>query len=186
MQFRWQHGPRWSLFAGLVLSVSLSHAAPAPALDWNPFEHPEKWKAQFTSARYPIQVHYTHASDRTVALHVLQTLEKSWKWETEELGFLAPFPYDPSPRNLYQVFLVRDHGTGVGSIEPSPAPPVPWAAQATYMVLDAWGDFGGVNLESTVHHEFQHARITTVHMDRLKMYALMESNTLTISLSNVQ
>lgn len=127
------------------------------ASEFDPFKHPEHWKAESRSASRPMVVRFTHESDRAVAERVRAGLEEAWESQVETLGFLPPFPYDPSGRGEFQVFLIRGAGTGVDAVRAVALPGVDWDARESYMVVDAWGRYGDAALESTLHHEFNHA-----------------------------
>jgi len=140
-----------------VLAAGMAIVPPEFKAEFKPWEHPECWARELRSKRYPLQVSYSFESDDAIARQVLATLEEAWQWQVEEVGFIPPFPRDPSGSGLYPVYLIRGAGTGVNSSGPLVRSDVNWSAHASYMTVDAWGPYAGSALEQTIHHEFQHA-----------------------------
>ena len=138
-------------YSQLVLS-------PKEAEDFNPFEHPEYWKEVQYSNQVPVAVRFTHREDREMALSVMKTLEIAWALQIGKMGFLPPFAADPTGEDKFQVFLIRGLKPAVEVTGPVVRPDVSWkTAYLSYMVVNAWGQYAGSALQSTLQHEFNHA-----------------------------
>ncbi len=123
-----------------------------------PCEHPGGWPLSITSERRPIVVHYQAEGDAAVARQVVDLLELSWDVEVDGLGFTAPLPDGGlcGDTDDFDVFLWRGHVESfVDVLEENPD--TPWDDLFSYMLIDAWGPYGGTELPVTVAHEFNHA-----------------------------
>jgi hypothetical protein len=116
------------------------------------------WPLTLRSERYPFVVHYASHDQEAVAELTMEHLEAAWSVEVEELGFSAPLP----DRGLcgdadeFDVFLWR--GIDVAYVEAiADNPGTPHDDWITYMAVDAWGEYGGPALASTLAHELNHA-----------------------------
>ncbi|WP_342380388.1 hypothetical protein NVS55_12385 [Myxococcus stipitatus] len=110
------------------------------------------------SERLPVLVHYYKEVERETALQVLAAVEKGWDYHVHQLG-MRPALLDQGecgPDEAFDVFVWKGHRSclvNVLSGDPSTA----WDDRRGFMVVDAWGPYGGPELEETVVHEMAHA-----------------------------
>ena len=99
------------------------------------------WPLAEHSARYPLSVRYQFGKDQAMARQVLSVLEHSWRVEIDELGFRAPFAYDPFPHQgppRLNAFLQRGAETAVEGRSPVKDATVWWDAFDSWISIDAW------------------------------------------------
>ncbi|MDY7231041.1 hypothetical protein [Hyalangium rubrum] len=110
------------------------------------------------STKYPVMVHYYREVEKETAQKVLGYIEKGWDYHANQLG-MRPAITDASecgPDDAFDVFVWKGHrGCLVNALsgEDSTA----WDDRRGYMIVDAWGPYGGSELEETVVHEMAHA-----------------------------
>lgn len=110
------------------------------------------------SGRLPVLVHYYKEVERETAMQVLAAVEKGWDYHVNQLG-MRPALMDHAecgPDEAFDVFVWKGHRSclvNVLSGDPSTA----WDDRRGFMVVDAWGPYGGPELEETVVHEMAHA-----------------------------
>jgi hypothetical protein len=108
------------------------------------------------STLHPIKVHYQSSSLATEAGRALQFAEEAWTHQIDVLGFTAPLLDNGacSSDGDIDIFLWTGQGSAyVLDLFPNNA--TTWDDYATYMVIDP-NVWGGIYLESTVWHEFNH------------------------------
>ncbi len=108
------------------------------------------------SQTHPITVHYQSAGGATEANRALQFAEEAWTQQVDVLGFTAPLLDNGacSTDSNLDIFM----WTGSGSayvLDLFPNNATTWDDYACYMVIDP-NVWGGMYLESTVWHEFNH------------------------------
>ncbi|HZH78499.1 MAG TPA: hypothetical protein VEY88_20900 [Archangium sp.] len=110
------------------------------------------------SEKLPVLVHYYKDVERETALQVLAYVEKGWDYHVNRLG-MRPALTDSGecgPDEAFDVLVWKGHRSclvNVLSGDTSTA----WDDRRGYMVVDAWGPYGGPELEETVVHEMAHA-----------------------------
>jgi hypothetical protein len=116
------------------------------------------WPLALRSERYPFVVRYARHDQEATAALTVEHLDAAWSMEVEQLGFSAPLPDHGlcGDDDAFDVFLWRDIGVAyVEAIADEPA--TPHDDWITYMAVDAWGEYGGPALASTLAHELNHA-----------------------------
>ncbi len=114
------------------------------------------WPLAERSLKYPFVIRYQKKQDQKKAQEVRQYLEKSWEIQVEKLGFRPPFSYSVNKSGHLNVFLQRGGDTAVEGIYPVEKKDVWWDAYQVTISIDAWGDYAGDILDSTMAHEFNH------------------------------
>lgn len=110
------------------------------------------------SERLPVLVHYYKEVEKETAQQVLAFVEKGWDFHVNQLG-MRPALTDHGecgPDDAFDVFVWKGHRScqvNVLSGDDATA----WDDRRGYMVVDAWGPYGGPELEETVVHEMAHA-----------------------------
>ncbi len=161
----------WLTCLGLGLAVLGCNDSDDAPVDEN-YQHPLKegeqicGRADFNelfpysirSEKLPVLVHYYKEVERETAQQVLAYVEKGWDYHVNRLG-MRPAITDNGecgPDDAFDVFVWKGHRSclvNVLSGDPSTA----WDDRRGYMVVDAWGPYGGPELEETVVHEMAHA-----------------------------
>lgn len=116
------------------------------------------WPLTLRSERYPFVVHYASRDQEAMAELTMEHLDAAWSAEVEALGFSAPLPDRGlcGADDAFDVFLWR--GIDVAYVEAiADNPETPHDDWITYMAVDAWGEYGGPALASTLAHELNHA-----------------------------
>jgi hypothetical protein len=110
------------------------------------------------SEKLPVRVHHYKEIERDTALQVLEFVEKGWDFHVNRLG-MRPALTDEGecgPDDAFDVFLWKGHESCmVDALSGDTS--TPWDDRRGYMVIDAWGPYGGPALEETVVHEMAHA-----------------------------
>jgi hypothetical protein len=112
----------------------------------------------FSVVRLPLRIHYRLPGEADMAREVLDILEVAHSVQVDALGFRPPLPDGGlcGPDGAFDVFLWRGYkGSYVDVLGPNDE--APWDDRFAFMVLDAWGPYGGDLLEATVAHELNHA-----------------------------
>ncbi len=125
--------------------------------DLEPCDYPEYWPFSLRSEQVPLRVHWRMPRDEVVAKEALAILEYAWQVEVDELGFAAPLRDDGTcgEDDALDIFTWRGAPYAYVNIwEENTA--TPWDDGFAYMVVDAWGEFGGDELPATLAHEFNH------------------------------
>lgn len=118
----------------------------------------EMFPYSIRSEKLPVLVHYYKKSELETARQVLAFVEKGWNYHVNQLG-MRPAITDGGecgPDDAFDVFVWKGHRSclvNVLSGDPSTA----WDDRRGYMIVDAWGPYGGPELEETVVHEMAHA-----------------------------
>ncbi|QRO02640.1 hypothetical protein JRI60_23300 [Archangium violaceum] len=118
----------------------------------------EMFPYSIRSEKLPVLVHYYKEVEKETAQQVLAYVEKGWDYHVNQLG-MRPALTDKGecgPDDAFDVFVWKGHRSclvNVLSGEPSTA----WDDRRGFMVVDAWGPYGGPELEETVVHEMAHA-----------------------------
>jgi hypothetical protein len=130
--------------------------APIPALAW-PCDEREHWPRSVASETYPFVVHH-RPGEGDMAILVRDLLDVAWRVEMDELGFSPPVSDDGwcGDDERFDVFLWN------GNVECyvdviDEVPGTTWNDWSSYMVVDAWGPYGGAYLDVTLAHELNHA-----------------------------
>lgn len=124
----------------------------------SPCDYPSYWPYSAASSRFPFLVHYRTPDELAIARQIINYLDTAWQRQIVEQGFTAP-PSDSGmcgPDDRFDVFIRR----GLNSCKVDIVTEefvTPWGGRASYMQLDPWGDYGGVYLQQTIAHEFNHA-----------------------------
>jgi len=131
------------------LSNAFAAALP-PQPCWGAFAY------SIPSSVYPLIVHYEDADLAAEAVNMLRFAEESWDLQVLTMGQTAPLLDGGAcgPDENLDLYLLR--GIGYAYVDSAASNPATFYDDwSTYMVIDpdAWG---GVWLESTVAHEFQH------------------------------
>jgi hypothetical protein len=110
------------------------------------------------SERLPVLVHYYKEAEQETARQVLAFVEKGWDYHVQQLG-MRPALTDHGecgPDDAFDVFLWKGHRSCLVNVL-SGDDATAWDDRRGYMVVDAWGPYGGPELEETVVHEMAHA-----------------------------
>ncbi|WP_338867893.1 hypothetical protein [Myxococcus stipitatus] len=110
------------------------------------------------SERLPVLVHYYKEVERETALQVLAAVEKGWNYHVHQLR-MRPALLDGGecgPDDAFDVFVWKGHRSCLVNVLSSD-PNTAWDDRRGFMVVDAWGPYGGPELEETVVHEMAHA-----------------------------
>lgn len=110
------------------------------------------------SERLPVLVHYYKETEQETARQVLAFVEKGWDYHVQQLG-MSPALTDHGecgPDDAFDVFLWKGHRSCLVNVL-SGDDSTEWDDRRGYMVVDAWGPYGGPDLEETVVHEMAHA-----------------------------
>lgn len=147
---------------------SASPLPPIPA-DTNPCSDAHRpqsekyWPYSLASAAFPFLVHYRAAGERAMAQTIVTILDAAWDRQINQWGYEPPPPDTGrcGPDGRFDVFIWRGHRscqvktlfdvTGYDEFV------TPWGGQASFMLLDPWGPYGGAQLRQTIAHEFNHA-----------------------------
>jgi hypothetical protein len=110
------------------------------------------------SERLPVRVHYYKEVEQETARQVLGFVEKGWDYHVHQLG-MRPALTDNGecgPDDAFDVFLWKGHQSClVDALSENSS--TEWDDRHGFMVVDAWGPYGGPELEETVVHEMAHA-----------------------------
>lgn len=118
----------------------------------------ELWPYSIRSQRLPILVHYYRPSELETAQKVLEYTERGWDYHVGKNYFRAPLTDggECGPDENFDVFVWKGHRSCLVNVL-SGDPASPWDDRRGYAVIDAWGPYGGDELEETVVHEMAHA-----------------------------
>ncbi len=125
--------------------------------DLEPCDHPEFWPFSLRSEQVPLRIHWRMPRDEAVARESLAILEYAWQVQVDELGFAAPLRDGGTcgEDDALDIFTWRGAPYAYVNIwEDNVA--TAWDDGYSYMVVDAWGEFGGDELPATLAHEFNH------------------------------
>lgn len=118
----------------------------------------EMFPYSLRSKTFPLLVHYYKETELETAQQVLTFAEKGWDYHVNQLGMRPAIPDrgECGPDDAFDVFVWKGHTSckvdalsGDSSTE--------WDDRRGYMIIDAWGPYGGSDLEETVIHEMAHA-----------------------------
>jgi hypothetical protein len=161
----------WLTCLGLSLAAA-GCASNTPQGDPTDYKHPleegtpicgradfnQQFPYSIRSEKLPVLVHYYKKVELETARQVLEYVEKGWDYHVNRLG-MRPAITDNGecgPDAAFDVFVWKGHRSclvNVLSGDTSTA----WDDRRGYMVVDAWGPYGGPELEETVVHEMAHA-----------------------------
>lgn len=118
----------------------------------------EQFPYSIRSQKLPVLVHYYKEQEKETAQQVLAFVEKGWDYHVNQLGMRQPLTDggECGPDDAFDVFVWKGHRSclvNVLSGDDSTA----WDDRRGFMVVDAWGPYGGPELEETVVHEMAHA-----------------------------
>ena len=109
------------------------------------------------SPTHPVSVHYETGADAGEAQAALGFLEDAWDFQVGQLGFTAPLLDQGGCGTNGNLDLYLDRGSDTAyTLDVAGNPSTSWDDFSVFMVIDP-GLFGGDLLETTVHHEFNHA-----------------------------
>jgi hypothetical protein len=110
------------------------------------------------SSTLPVLVHYYKKGEEETARQVLAAVEKGWDFHVNQLGMRAPLgdAGECGPDDAFDVFVWKGHRSCLVNVT-SGNPDTPWDDRRGHMIVDAWGPYGGPELEETVIHEMAHA-----------------------------
>jgi hypothetical protein len=122
----------------------------------------DAWPFSTTSATHPLRVHWRARAEEPVAQDVLRFLDEAWTIQVDGLGLPAPITdelgggeFGCGPDERIDVFLFRGiEEAYVDVVVENTDTPI--EDYGPYMVIDAFGDYGGEFLRPTVFHEFNH------------------------------
>jgi hypothetical protein len=132
------------------LSTTEQQAATVP---WN---QPAKWPYNLSTPR--LYVHYQAAGDLAMAQTVLADVEDAWTKQMTQGGSRVPLADGglAGPDSRFDVYLQRGlNSLYVQAVAANDA--TTWDDYSTAMVLDPWGQYGGVEMRPNVFHELRHA-----------------------------
>jgi hypothetical protein len=118
----------------------------------------EMFPYSLRSEKLPVLVHYYKKSELDTARQVLSFVEKGWDYHTNRLG-MRPALTDKGecgPDDSFDVFVWKGHRSCLVNVL-SGDDTTAWEDRRGYMIVDAWGPYGGPELEETVVHEMAHA-----------------------------
>jgi hypothetical protein len=110
------------------------------------------------SEKLPVLVHYYKEVERETAQQILVAVEKGWDYHVNQLG-MRPALTDNGecgPDDAFDVFVWKGHRSCLVNVLSGDSSTA-WDDRRGYMVVDAWGPYGGPELEETVVHEMAHA-----------------------------
>lgn len=128
----------------------------AAGQDIIPYERPELWPLQLSSAR--IVVHYRTADEQAMAAQIRAHVEHAWHVQIDRGGASPPLDDHGAagPDGRFDVYVWRGIDTlYVDAIAPDAT--TSYDDRSTFMVLDPWGEYGGAELEANIFHEMRHA-----------------------------
>jgi hypothetical protein len=149
-----------SLFSAGCASNPLNYKHPLEekALICGRADFQEMFPYSLRSEKYPVLVHYYKEVERETARQVLAFVEKGWDYHVNRLG-MRPAITDRGecgPDDAFDVFVWKGHRSCLVNVLSGDALTA-WDDRRGYMVVDAWGPYGGPELEETVVHEMAHA-----------------------------
>jgi hypothetical protein len=123
-----------------------------------PCDHPDEWPQHIDSGVHPFRVHFESTADLSTAVEVVALLESAWEVEFGLLGFAEPVSDGGTcgGDERFDVFLWHDQVECYVDVL-AENPETSWDDIVPYMVVDAWGPYGGDILDSTLAHELNHA-----------------------------
>ncbi|WNG46026.1 hypothetical protein F0U60_19340 [Archangium minus] len=162
----------WLICLGLGLSPVGCHPTDDVVEDPFNYTHPlaegtpicgrpdfnELFPYSIRSETLPVVVHYYKEVELETARQVLAFVEKGWDYHVNRLG-MRPALTDNGecgPDNAFDVFVWKGHRSCLVNVL-SGDTSTEWDDRRGYMVVDAWGPYGGPELEETVVHEMAHA-----------------------------
>ena len=163
-----------SVWTALGLSLALAGCGPSDTeeeynLDYtHPLAEGEKicgrpdfnemFPYSLRSTTLPVLVHYYKKGEEETARQVLAAVEKGWNFHVNQLGMRAPLgdAGECGPDDSFDVFVWKGHRSCLVNVT-SGNPDTWWDDRRGHAVIDAWGPYGGPELEETVVHEMAHA-----------------------------
>ncbi len=118
----------------------------------------EMFPYSIRSERFPVLVHYYKQGEQETARQVLAFAERGWDYHVNQLG-MRPALSDHGecgPDDALDVFVWKGHRSCLVDVVSGDSS-TEWEDRRGYMVIDAWGPYGGPQLEETVVHEMAHA-----------------------------
>jgi hypothetical protein len=117
----------------------------------------EMFPYSIRSERLPVLVHYYRQAELETARRVLAYAEKGWDFHVHQLG-MRPAIMDNGecgPDDALDIFVWKGHRSCMVDVLSGDAS-THWEDRRGFMVIDAWGPYGGPALEETVVHEMAH------------------------------
>ncbi|HWO26117.1 MAG TPA: hypothetical protein VNO30_45635 [Kofleriaceae bacterium] len=121
-----------------------------------PWKQAAKWPYRLSGSR--MYVHYQAAGDLAMAQTVLADIEDAWTKQMTQGGSRIPLDDGglAGPDGRFDVYLQRGlNSLYVDAVATNDA--TTWDDYSTAMVLDPWGQYGGVEMRPNVFHELRHA-----------------------------
>ncbi|XXF81189.1 hypothetical protein P2318_15920 [Myxococcaceae bacterium GXIMD 01537] len=118
----------------------------------------EMFPYSIRSEKLPVLVHYYKEVEKETAQQVLAYVEKGWDYHVNQLGMRQAITDkgECGPDDAFDVFVWKGHRSCLVNVL-SGEPSTSWDDRRGYMIVDAWGPYGGPELEETVVHEMAHA-----------------------------
>jgi len=118
----------------------------------------EMFPYSLRSKTLPLLVHYYKEAERDTAQQILVFAEKGWDYHVNQLGMRPPVldKGECGPDDAFDVFVWKGHRSCMVNVLSGDSS-TEWDDRRGYMIVDAWGPYGGLELEETVVHEMAHA-----------------------------